>query len=527
MRTDSADPDVRALWLERIIRITARLNSVLELDGQLELIMDAAIDVTGAERGFLLLSDADGALAVRCARNIDAERLNGGEPHYSRTVAERSVAVGEIIVTTDAREDARYSEAGSIAALHLRYIVAVPLAVKGRTIGTIYLDSRSGGHFDETRLSLLRVLADQAAIAIHNSSLMADVRRQAGTIAELNGRLEAELQTTRKALGRACSELRDINGELAIRHSYFGLIGQSKAMKDLFGLLERIVATDMPVVILGESGTGKELVARALHVGGPRKKGAFVAENCAAIPAPLLESILFGHVRGAFTGAVASRNGLFAEADGGTLFLDEIGELPLDMQTRLLRVLQEGEVRPVGGNRAVKVDVRVLAASNRNLREMVKRGTFREDLFYRLHVMEVALPALRERQEDIPVLVRHFIAKHQPKRKITVTGDAMALMMSFSWPGNVRQLENEVMRATVLCEDVLDVEHLSEGLKDPVGSSIEELADLRLEPHVDRLKKRLIRLALRRSGNNRSRAAELLGVSRFGLSKMIERLEQE
>src|SRR5208283_561531 len=206
---------------------------------------------------------------------------------------------------------------------------------------------------------------------------------------------------------------------------------------------DRVTASDVPVLVVGESGTGKELIARAIHMNGPRARQAFVSENCASVPETLLESTLFGHVKGAFTGASATRAGLFDIADGGTLFLDEIGEMSLAMQAKLLRVLQDGEVRPVGGERARKVDVRIIAATHRDLEAMVAAGTFREDLLYRLNVITLRVPALRERPEDIPLLVDHMIAKHAGGRRVKVTRPAMVKLASFPWPGNVRQLENE------------------------------------------------------------------------------------
>jgi transcriptional regulator with PAS, ATPase and Fis domain len=295
-------------------------------------------------------------------------------------------------------------------------------------------------------------------------------------------------------------------------------------MRATLKLVDRVTTSDIPVLIIGESGTGKELVARAIHANGRRAKRAFVSENCASVPESLLESALFGHVKGAFTGASSTRAGLFDVADGGTLFLDEIGEMPLSMQTKLLRVLQDGEVRAVGGERTRKVDVRVIGATHRDLQAMVARGAFREDLFYRLNVIAVPVPPLRDRGTDIPQLVAHFLAKHAEGRTIRVTRAAMLKLASYPWPGNVRQLENEIRRAVVLADDRIDVPDLSVDIARG-GPAASRGAGLDLRSRVDALEEELVREALARTKKNRTRAAELLGLSRFGLQKMIKRLK--
>jgi transcriptional regulator with PAS, ATPase and Fis domain len=274
---------------------------------------------------------------------------------------------------------------------------------------------------------------------------------------------------------------------------------------------------------MGESGTGKELVARAIHANGPRGRRPFVSENCASVPETLLESTLFGHVRGAFTGASSTRAGLFDIADGGTLFLDEIGEMPLSMQAKLLRVLQDGEVRAVGGERARKVDVRVIGATHRNLASMVAAGTFREDLFYRLNVVTLRVPALRERPDDIPLLVDYFVKKHAAGADVRVTRAAVAKLAAFPWPGNVRQLENEVRRALVLGDGAIDLTELSADVLRG-GPAAVRGGGLDLRSRVDALESELVFEALAKTRGNQTRAAQLLGLSRFGLQKMMKRL---
>jgi transcriptional regulator with PAS, ATPase and Fis domain len=297
-------------------------------------------------------------------------------------------------------------------------------------------------------------------------------------------------------------------------------------MRALLRLVDRVTASDVPVLVVGESGTGKELIARAMHTNGLRGRRAFVSENCASVPETLLESTLFGHVKGAFTGASSARAGLFEIADGGTLFLDEIGEMPLSMQVKLLRVLQEGEIRAVGGERTRKVNVRVIGATHRDLQAMVAAGRFREDLLYRINVISVQVPALRDRPEDIPLLVEHFIRKHAegasgPRARIT--RGALAKLTSFDWPGNVRQLENEVRRALLLSDGTIDVDHLSPEIAGEGGAAARATGlDLRLR--IDQLERDLVAEAMDKTGGNQTHAAKLLGVSRFGLQKMMKRL---
>jgi transcriptional regulator with GAF, ATPase, and Fis domain len=509
---------------ERLSRINTRLNSEQRIGALLDLIMDTAIEITAAERGFLLVMDRHGRLRIRCARNLDRDRLAADDQGYSRTVALAAFETGEPVITTDAQADSRFRDYRSVLALELRYVLAVPLAVRGKPCGAIYVDSRAGARFDERRLALVRALADQAALALDNARLTAELRRRQRRIEKLNRRLEQRLREREAELEHARRDLERQAGEPLERYGRAGIVGRSAAIERVFKLIDRIAGTDLPVVITGESGTGKELVARAIHAGGRRRSEPFVAESCAAIPATLLESVLFGHVRGAFTGAVRDNPGLFAEADGGTLFLDELGDLPLSLQAKLLRVLQEGEIRPVGGTRTVRIDVRILAAANTDLDELVRAGRLREDLYYRLDVINVRLPPLRERREDIPLLAAHFAARHGGDPPPRFTGAALEALSAHSWPGNVRQLENEILRALVSADGEIGVSQLSEELLGDRGAPVVAAGEsLALEPRVERLKAGLIALALERSGGNRTKAAALLGISRFGLQKMIER----
>jgi serine/threonine-protein kinase PknK len=380
------------------------------------------------------------------------------------------------------------------------------------------------GAFGPREVAWVRLLATQAAAAIADARDALRLRRLARRAERARQRVEETLVRTEGALQVARAEL--ARGARS-RHKYDAIIGDGDAIRKTLALVDRVTdAADarIPVLIVGESGTGKELIARAIHDNGPRKRGAFVAENCGAIPEPLLESTLFGHVRGAFTGADRARVGLFEVASGGTLLLDEIGEMSLTMQAKLLRVLQESEVRPVGSEKSTKIDVRVMGATHRDLQAMVREGKFREDLYYRLAVITVEIPALRERSEDMPALVEHFVKRYSGNRKIKVTRGALAVLAAAPWPGNVRQLENELRRALLLCDDVLDVEHLGPELLQPRRPGRDGVGGLSLRDQLDALERRLVTDALRRATGNQTHAAKALGVSRFGLQKMMKRL---
>ncbi len=318
------------------------------------------------------------------------------------------------------------------------------------------------------------------------------------------------------------------------RVSYGGIIGRSKGMRRLYSLLDKVAPSDATVLIQGDNGTGKELVARAVHVGSRRATGPFVVTNCSAFNDNLLDSEMFGHRRGAFTGAVADKPGLFDMADGGTFFLDEVGDTSPALQVKLLRVLQEGTFLPVGGTRVHQVDVRVLAATNRNLALMVREGTFRQDLYYRLHVITLALPPLARRGDDVPLLAEHFLSAHTGKRRVgrkRLSERAMALFQAHDWPGNVRELENEIERLVVMSGDakVITEDLLSPRIRQrsawapPVSSVALSAEDADSMPEaVTALERAMIQDALRRSRWNKTKAAKVLGISRRNLIRKVQ-----
>ena len=364
---------------------------------------------------------------------------------------------------------------------------------------------------DELRLNVKR--------ALETWQLQQQNVQLATELAAANERLQRENQFLRREVER--------------RYAFDQMIGESTPMQRVFDVVEKVAETDATVLLTGETGTGKDLVARAIHYAGTRKSSRFVAQNCGALPETLLESELFGHKRGAFTGAHADKKGLFELADGGTIFLDEIGETPPGMQVRLLRVLQDGEIRPLGGSETRKVDVRVIAATNRDLRAEVAERRFREDLFYRLRVVEIHLPPLRERRSDIPALAHRFLDHASAKMGRSLKGftqGAMERLMAQPWGGNVRELENEIERIVALAgtSELVSVDMLSEEIRGGSAAAAaagaappEGVADLNLA--VDALKRRMIEDAIRETGS-KSRAAERLGIPRQSLQKMMKRL---
>ncbi|MGE3763209.1 MAG: sigma 54-interacting transcriptional regulator [Kofleriaceae bacterium] len=527
----AATPPARAEQghLRRLLTLSRRLNTEASVERILDDVIDTAIELTDAERGFLLLRQADGELASVVSRNFTSGDLAMGGASVSRSIAERAAQTGEPVVTVDAGIDERFGMAASVAALRLRSVLAVPLRQRGTITGCIYVDHRlRGGAFDDGAASMLGELADIAAIAIENARLTTDLRATTKAVDELNSRLSAELADRDAELVRVKSDLPDRD---RLRHRYDKIVGRSPAMLRMLEIVDRAAATSLPVVIVGESGTGKELVARALHDNGPRRDGAFVAINCSAVPEPLLESELFGHVRGAFTGAERDRRGLFEVADGGTLFLDEIADTSVAMQAKLLRVLQDGVIRRVGDTATHKVDVRVITASQRTLADLAAAGRFREDLRFRLEVIQVPVPPLRDRDGDVPLLVESLLARLASGRAPKLTRAAMRALGQHRWPGNVRELENALARGVAMGGDVIDVGDLPEVIAnaaarpEPAKPAVGE--DLRLKPALASTEQAYITAAMARAKGNQTVAARLLGLSRFGLQKKLRRLSGE
>jgi len=472
------------------------LNSETDPETLLESILDLAIRSVGAERGMLLLQGPERSFSVRLSRHLEPETETDAESYSRRIVAQASG--GRSILAHDAGSDERFRDFRSVSLFRIRSLLCVPLRTRGRVIGTVYVDSRDRGVvFREDDLRFLEAFADHAALALENA------------------RARARLEKENAMLQRAAES----------RAAFGSLVGASEPMQRVFRLLETYASSDLPVLVLGESGTGKELVARALHFNGPRRREVFLSENCAAVPETLLESILFGHVRGAFTGADRDHPGLFEQAHRGTLFLDEIGDMPGSMQARLLRVLQDGEVRRLGAESSVRVDARVVAATHRDLDEAVRERRFREDLLYRLKVLVVDLPPLRDRPGDIPLLVRHFVDRISRDRGVPsprIDGEILERLEAARWPGNVRQLENTLRRLVLLAGDgAIDrgTVEADDGLRHLLFGP-----DAAAESpfSLDRNEREQIRRALDACEGSKTLAARMLGVSRATIYRKVK-----
>ncbi|MEW6744568.1 MAG: sigma-54-dependent Fis family transcriptional regulator [Planctomycetota bacterium] len=507
--------------LLRLLEINKALVSERQPRRLLELILDAAIELTGAERGFVILR-RKGEESIEAARTLDREDVKSARKKISRTLATRVMDTGQAIVTEDAIGDSDLSQYASIMDLKLRSVICTPLRAGVTTIGCLYLDNRfQKGTFDAGARRLLELFSDQAAIAVENARLHDENERAREELDRLNRQLQEQVRDQAEELQQIRETLDQERETLRLKYDYSSIVGDSDAMRQVFRLMDTVTDTDYPVLILGESGTGKELVARAIHYNGKRAQARFVSENCAAIAESLLESELFGYVRGAFTGAVEDKKGVFEVADGGTLFLDEIGEMDLRMQKKLLRVLQEGEFRKVGGRETIKVNVRIISATNADPQRLIAEGRFRDDLYYRLKVMTIRVPPLRERREDIPRLVQHFldkIAQRTGSRPIEILPEALRVLVAHDWPGNVRELENELMRLAALSRGSIDARLVS-GLAErplphrplPQGAA----GYLELEgKSLAEIERETILHALRRAGGKRARAAEVLGIPR-------------
>jgi transcriptional regulator with GAF, ATPase, and Fis domain len=482
-------------------RVSLRMASSLDLEGVLaEITRGLVRDLDAAMARVWLLRSASESPHLELAASAGlSERIDGTRSR----VPVGSLKIGEIAATrtrvcvNDLVSDPRFVDKAWIEANALTSFCGYPLVFGDELLGVVAMFARRPLSDHETET--LGVFAAQASVAIKNAFLFAEV-------SELSRRLEAENAYLREA-------------QHDLRRA--GIVGQSPAIARVLREVEKVAPTMSTVLLRGETGTGKELFARAVHEKSPRRKGPLVEVNCAAISPALLESELFGHERGAFTGAVQRRIGRFELAQGGTLFLDEIGELPLDAQAKLLRALQEHEIDRVGGTRTIQLDVRILAATNRDLEALVRENRFRADLFYRLAVFPIVVPPLRERRDDIPELVSVFVrtlAARHVSNVTAVDADALAYLQAYDWPGNVRELQNVLERAVVLARgSTLGIPDLPELHSREVEAPHEADARGTLKERVDAYERGLVADALARANGNQSEAARRLGASRATL----------
>ncbi|HWY05058.1 MAG TPA: sigma 54-interacting transcriptional regulator [Candidatus Acidoferrum sp.] len=481
--------------LSALLKISRAVHAIRDLEELQAQLLDLIFEAVPAGRGAILLAEAAGQ-EFNC---LYARTRHAGQPQLvrvSRTIVRQVMKDNVAILGVDVPATDKLRDVESLVASEVRTLLCVPLTVFQRVIGCIYLDSTNAAdRFQEDHLQLLTAIAGVSAVALDNA-------RRVQWLEQENQRLTTEVRQEQS------------------------LVGEGARIKEIFQFLSRVAPTESTVLIEGESGTGKELVARALHRNSHRAGKPFVAINCAAIPESLLESDLFGHERGAFTGAAGQKKGRLEVAEGGVVFLDEIGELAPALQVKLLRVLQEREFERVGGTHPIKIDIRLIAATNRDLSEAVRNAEFRPDLYYRLAVVKLTMPPLREHREDIPMLTRHFVQKYAKRSKVKakpVSREAMAALVNYEWPGNVRELENAIERALVMgSSDAVLLEDLPESLLEQESPA--ETHQGKYHASVKELKKQLIIDAVEQTRGNYVEAAGILGVHPNYLHRLIRNL---
>lgn len=468
-----------------------RLLEIRRVPDQIEALLDAVIDVVHANKGFVILLQ-DGDPTIAAARNVDHETIPDAVTQLSDSILRRCIDTRQPLIVSDAVNDTMFRSSESVLNLQLSSVMVAPLIAQGQLLGLIYIGNDNVVNlFEQSSLDILTVFAGQASLILQNAILLDQLTTDRDRMAE-------ELDAQR-----------------------FGdIIGSCPSLLQVFRRVEKVAVANISVLITGETGTGKELIAHELHRRSNRAEKPFIVVNCGAIPENLMESELFGHVRGAFTGAVATRQGSFQAADGGTLFLDEIGEMPLALQVKLLRALQEREVIKVGDTKPQSVDIRVVTATNRDLEACIKEGTFREDLYYRLNVVNVHLPPLRERGDDVVLLAKFLLKKYAAEFGAVVKGftpKALEGMRDYDWPGNVRELENRIKKSIVLADKTLiGVDDLDLG-GDPQRAVV-PLAEARED-----FTRQYILEILERNGGNRTRTARDLGVDPRTVFRYLER----
>ena len=506
----TAPPPAEQLSLEWFSRVNRQLAASEGLEELLALVLDQALECTGGRRGLMLLRQPDG-LEVLSTRHLGSESASGGDRQLSSSLVRSAMESGDTILTQDIASDPRFSEAASVQSLELRAILCVPIMGSAGAFGAVYVDDdRPQALFDETDARALRALANQAGAVARQLIAMNEIR-------DLNARLEARVASQKEELVAVRTQMRRTGRSPALG----GIVGESPAVHALRDQVRRLARTDLPVLITGPSGSGKELVARALHGLGLRDGGPLVVENMAAFSEGLMESELFGHARGAFTGASGVRVGLFEEAHGGTLFLDEIADLQMALQAKLLRVLESGEFRRVGESSVRHADVRLVAATNADMAARVAAGDFRQDLYYRLNAAEVRVPSLDERREDIPLLVEHFLNLLRDQHGVDKGLEARVLrrLTERAWPGEIRELRNEVQRLFLLSGEVISDLDL---VREPSGPLVEAVGQPESYALEDAERRAIVR-ALEASGGNRAEAARRLEVSRAGFYNKLRR----
>ncbi|MCB9713504.1 MAG: sigma 54-interacting transcriptional regulator [Myxococcales bacterium] len=485
-----------------------------QLEALLDELIDQVVAMTRASKGFLVLAnqavagpdaaDVGDGYEIRVARNLERQPVDDPAELLSDNIIRETITSRKAQIISDAYADERFRSSLSVMNLKLCSVMCVPLLVRGELLGLIYVGNDNVRDlFRQEQLEMLTIFAAQAALFIKNAQLLNELKSES---AELAQRLE---------------------------NVKFGeIIGACPQMVEVYNRVEKVASTDITVLVNGETGTGKELIAREIHNRSPRASHAFITVNCGAIPENLIESELFGHLKGAFTGAVANQIGKFQAADGGTIFLDEIGELPLQLQVKLLRVLQEKQIQRVGDAKTIAIDARVVAATNRDLAEEVRAGRFREDLYFRLNVIGIQLPPLRERGDDVLLIARYLVSRYakeygrdiDPAKALSTS--ALNAIMRFGWPGNIRQLENHIKKALVLA-DGPQITAADLDLELPDGTAATDDAILPLADARDRWQREYINRVLALNGGNRTKTARDLGVDPRTIFRHLEKVEKE
>jgi Nif-specific regulatory protein len=513
--------------LKALLEVTQTLHGSLDTDELLRKIIDRTKGLVNAETVSILLHDP---MANELYFRVEV----GNEAEESKTLKElrfpanhgiagRVLASGIPELIQDVSQDSQhFKQVDDQTGFLTRSMIVAPIHAKGRITGVIEGCHRHREAFTQIDLNFLSIIAGTIGMALDNARMFEELQSAYRDLQHVDREKDLLIEHSQQENFRR-------RREVEAKYHFCHIKGHSPQILKVFQLCEKAIESDITVLIHGETGTGKEIVARSIHQNSSRRLGRFVSQNCGGIPETLLASELFGYRKGAFTGALNDKRGLFEEADGGTIFLDEVGDMPLAMQVSLLRALQEGEIRPLGANHSKKVNVRVISATNRDLDSDVRHGRFREDLYYRLNVFPIALPPLRERAGDIPILVRHFMRKHAEKSRKNVRGISrmtMDCLCSYPFPGNVRELENEIERAVALVENnaMIELEHLSEKIRaDAALVNGSEPIRGTLKQRLEVIEVKALREALLRHSGNKSLAARELGLSRFGLIKKMQR----
>jgi len=487
-KQEKKEGDTKKDIYQILFETSTRLMSDFKLDTFLSNLIDALISLTKADKGFIIIFK-ENTFDIMVARNLEGKNIDNPRELISDSIIEKVINTKKPIIVNDALNDTEFKMSVSVINLKLCSVLCVPLIYQGNILGLIYIGNDSVANlFDQSTLEMMTIFASQITLLLKSALHI--------------NKLEQEV---------------DIKNNNSIIYA-------SPVMMEIMDKIKKVAPTDVTVLLEGETGTGKEILAREIHNYSPRRNNPFVAVNCAAIPKDLLESELFGHIKGAFTGAISSREGKFQLASGGTLFLDEIGDMPLNLQVKLLRALQEKVVIKVGSNKLEEVDVRIICATNQNLEELIKAKKFRSDLYYRINVVRFYLPPLRDRSEDIMLIAKYFLNKFKKEYNSNVEGfsiNAIKAINTYRWPGNIRELENRIKKAVILARHPL-IEKEDLELPDEEETPILPLAQAREE-----FQRRYILEALRRNGGNRTKTARDLGVDPRTIFRYLENIKDE